>query len=122
MTEDHARLDEIVSISVYPGIGIGRVGNSDEYFIGPEAPGQIPDPGGRGGPGVEGGRYKDVDGALKRQAVRYRVYGHDADGNVVAELTNANACVEWNVHVRNMKAANFAFRGRYLFPYLRKER
>ena len=32
----------IVRYAIYPGIGIARVGNSpDEYFIGPEAPGEF---------------------------------------------------------------------------------
>ena len=35
--------DGIVRYAIYPGIGIARVGNSpDKYFIGPEAPGQVP--------------------------------------------------------------------------------
>lgn len=99
-------LDDVVSIKVFPGIGIARVGNSSEFYIGPEAPGQIPDP---------GGRYKDGDGAMKPQAARYRVFGFDSEGGVVAELNAENAVVDWTVHVRNMKAANYAFRGRYLF-------
>ncbi len=45
-------LDNIVRCSIYPGIGVARLGNStDEYFIGPEMPGQIPaPPGGFRGP------------------------------------------------------------------------
>ncbi|PWB61963.1 MAG: hypothetical protein C3F17_11995, partial [Bradyrhizobiaceae bacterium] len=38
------------------------------------------------------------------------MYGHDADGHVVAELTAANADIAWNVHVANAKAAWFKFR------------
>ena len=57
----------IVRYAIHPGIGIARVGNSpDEYFIGPEAPGEVPDP--------DGG-YKDSAGRIKRQAARFRIYG-----------------------------------------------
>lgn len=108
----------IKSIRIHPGIGIARLGDSDDFYIGPEAPGMIVDPGGSGGPGSEGGSYRDNHAKLKRQAQRYRIYGYDADGKVVAELTSASENVQsvrWRVHVRNMKAANYAFQGAYLF-------
>ena len=70
--------NKIVSAKIYPGIGIARVGNSqDEFFIGPELPHATPAP--------EGG-YKDGSGALKRQAAKFRVYGYNAAGEVVKEL------------------------------------
>ncbi|WP_420963634.1 LodA/GoxA family CTQ-dependent oxidase [Brucella sp. IR073] len=111
----------IKSIRIHPGIGVARLGDSDEFYIGPEAPGIVVDPGGSNGPGPKGGTYRDSNARLKRQAQRFRVYGYDADGNVVAELTSATGLVHhvrslrWRVHVRNMKAANYAFQGAYLF-------
>lgn len=108
----------IKSIRVHPGMGLARLGNSEEFFIGPEAPGMVVDPGGSGGPGPGGGTYRDGKSRLKRQAQRFRVYGYDANGRVVAELTPDSDQVEslrWRVHVRNMKAANYAFQGAYLF-------
>ena len=109
---------EIIYIRIHPGIGIARLGNSDKFFIGPEAPGVVVDPGGTGGPGPGGGSYRDDEMKLKRQAQRYRIYGYDAQGNVVAELNAGSSNVRgitWRVHVRNMKAANYAFQGAYLF-------
>ncbi|NGM87943.1 hypothetical protein G5B35_11565 [Parapusillimonas sp. SGNA-6] len=111
-------IEKIKSIRIHPGIGIARLGDSDEFYIGPEAPGMVVDPGGTGGPGPQGGTYRDSQARLKRQAQRYRVYAYDADGNVVAELTSGSGLVKamrWRVHVRNMKAANYAFQGPYLF-------
>lgn len=110
--------DKIKRIRIHPGIGIARLGNSDEFYIGPEAPGVVVDPGGSGGPGPEGGTYRDGQARLKRQAQRYRVYAYDADDKVIAELTSDSGLVRsmrWRVHVRNMKAANYAFQGPYLF-------
>lgn len=108
--------DQIVSIRVHPGIGMARLGNSPEDFIGPEAPGQIVDPGGSGGPGPMGGTYRDADDNLKRQSQRFRIYGYNQEGQAVAELTADNCdFISWRVHVRNMKAANYAFQGAYLF-------
>ena len=63
----------IVRAAIYPPIGIARVGNSRRrYFIGPEVSEPLPkDP----------GFYRDCDGALKRQAARFRIYGLDANGS-----------------------------------------
>lgn len=113
----------ITKIRIHPGIGIARLGNSDEFYIGPEAPGVVVNPdnvtGGNGdGPGPGGGSYRDSDMGLKRQAQRYRIYGYDDQGQVVAELNSDDisvADISWRVHVRNMKAANYAFQGAYLF-------
>lgn len=93
-------LDAIVSARIHPSIGVARIGNSQEYFIGPEVPHPTAPP---------GGGYRDGDGRLKRQAARFRVYGYDAQGGVVAELTAENADVRWTVHVANKKAAWYDF-------------
>ncbi len=93
--------NEIVSYAIYPGIGIARVGNSpDEYFIGPEAPGEVPQP--------EGG-YKDSAGRIKRQAARFRIYGLDENGEAVREITADDAEITWRVHVANRKAGWYQF-------------
>lgn len=90
----------IVSARIHPAIGIARIGNSPEdYFIGPEIPHPVPPPGG----------YKDGEGRLKRQAAQFRIYGYDAQGNVVAELTADQADICWTVHVANTKAAWYDF-------------
>ena len=94
-------LHTIVRAAIHPGIGVARVGDSpDEFFLGPEVPPPSPPP--------EGG-YRDRSGSLKRQAARFRVFGYDARGHVVAELTAANADVRWTVHLANKKAAWYAF-------------
>lgn len=91
----------IVRAAIHPAIGIARVGDSqDEFYIGPEVVGPQPLP---------GGAYKDATGALKREAARFRIYGYNAAGEVVAELTAANADLTWMVHVANTKAAWYEF-------------
>ena len=42
--------------------------------------------------------------------MEFRIYGYDAGGNVVAELTADNADIVWSVEVANTKAAWFKFR------------
>ncbi|HYP54011.1 MAG TPA: LodA/GoxA family CTQ-dependent oxidase [Pyrinomonadaceae bacterium] len=94
-------MDKIVRYVIYPGVGIARVGNSpDEYFIGPEAPGEVPQP--------EGG-FKDDAGRIKRQAARFRVYGLNKAGEAVREITADEAEITWRVHVANRKAAWYQF-------------
>lgn len=93
--------DEITSCVIHPGIGVARVGNSTtDFFIGPEVPGP---------PTVPAGGYKDASGAIKRQAARFRIYGLNAAGQVVREITAADARIEWRVHVANAKGAWYRY-------------
>ena len=93
-------MDSIVEARIHPAIGIARIGNSDQFFLGPEVPYPTDPP--------EGG-YRDAAGRLKRQAARFRIYGYDTAGNVVAELTASNAEISWTAHVANKKAAWYDF-------------
>jgi len=94
-------LNTIVRAAIHPAIGVARVGNSPHgYFIGPE----VPD-----APTLDAGEYKDEAGRLKRQVARFRVYGFNAAGEVVAELTAQNAEIEWTVHLANKKSAWYQF-------------
>ena len=96
------QVERITHVKIHPGIGISRVGNSaDDYYIGPEVPNPVP---------TGFGQTRDAGGAIKRQAARFRVYGYDKHGNVVAEVQQAgSASVEWTVHVANKKAAWYEF-------------
>lgn len=94
-------LGQIVRAAIHPAIGIARVGNSPaEFYVGPEV--TFPTP-------KSPGFYKDGAGALKREAALFRVYGYDAAGQVVAELTSANADLAWTAHLANEKAAWYQF-------------
>jgi hypothetical protein len=95
-TTSEGKDEHIVRAAIYPAVGVSRLGNSDEYFIGPEVYPIPPKP---------EGFYRDAAGALKRQAARFRVYGYNERGEVVRELTAGDADVRWTVHVANRKAA-----------------
>lgn len=91
----------IVRAAIHPGIGICRVGDSlTEYYIGPEVTEPTPLP---------TGSYRDASGALKREAARFRIYGYNAAGEVVRELTADNADIKWTVHLANRKAQWYQF-------------
>ncbi|MGH2943639.1 MAG: LodA/GoxA family CTQ-dependent oxidase, partial [Solirubrobacteraceae bacterium] len=91
----------VVRAAIHPSIGVARVGNSEEqFYIGPETDRPLPLP---------PGEMKDATGALKRQAARFRIYGYNAAGEAVAELTAQTADIDWTVHVANRKAAWYEF-------------
>ena len=79
----------VVRAAIHPAIGIARIGDSEkEFFVGPEVLEPLPEP-----PNF----YRDPTGALKRQAARFAIYGYNAAGQVVGELTANNANVKWTV-------------------------
>ena len=87
----------IARVAIHPAVGIARVGNSRaSFFFGPEVPGMLPHA--RGG-------FKDRNGAVARQAARFRVFGFDRHGRVVRELTARDGTITWRVEVANSKAA-----------------
>lgn len=94
--------DCIVKAAIYPPIGVMRVGNSeDEYFIGPlvDEPEENEDI----------YAYRDKIGAIKRQAAQFRIYGLNAAGKAVKELTMDNAKITWHSHLANQKSSWYQF-------------
>lgn len=91
---------DIASVAIYPPIGIARIGNSDSYFLASDVPGVAPNP--KGG-------FKDSEGRVKKQVVRFRVYAFDKAGKPMGELTAKEAKINWHVHVANIKAAWYQF-------------
>ncbi len=117
------------TLRIHPAIGIARVGNSDDYVIGPETMAGFPDPQGgntTGGlpivPGSESktvtsSQLRDNSGALKRQAARFRIFVYPntesesyprSDGTEVQVGSTIDGKVVkdivWFVHVANKKA------------------
>jgi len=92
----------ITQVRIYPSIGIARLGNSPEFFIGPEIPGDRTPP---------VGGYKDAHCRVKRQAARFRLFGFDAAGILVQEITSSDATIDWTVHLANRKASWREFAG-----------
>jgi hypothetical protein len=100
--------DRIVRVAIHPALGVGRVGNSpDAMYFGPEVPGALP----RAPQG-----FKDADGAVARQAARFRIYGLDASGSPVRELTAHDADITWRLTVANAKPAWYAFNTAFDIP------
>src|SRR6185312_8143690 len=92
-----------IRFEVHPSIGIARVGTSVAWFVGPE-PGQ-PAP----------LTYRDDEGALLRQAARFRVFACERDDRnaliSAREVTLDDGMIAWTVHLVNRKAASGKFNG-----------
>ena len=94
---------KVSSVAIYPPIGIARVGNSPhEYFIGPIIPGQ---------PATDPDDFRDKQGRIKRQAVRFYLFGLDEQGNVLGEIkaSHGGVRIDWKVDIANKKAAWYDF-------------
>jgi hypothetical protein len=99
--EQPPRDTRVVRAAIHPAIGVARVGDSKTgFYVGPET--DRP-------PAMKAGDMKDPTGALKREAARFRVYGYNAAGEAVCELTDDNADIAWTVQVANLKAAWYQF-------------
>jgi hypothetical protein len=103
------RDDCIVKAVIYPSIGVARVGNApDGYVVGPEVTHPLPRMA-----NTEPGQnpYRNAAGQLYPQAARFRIYGCNAKGDVIKELTapGAGADIKWTVHLANKKAAWYSF-------------
>lgn len=97
-------LEQVMYAKIHPSIGIARVGNSiqeDGFYIGPQVVEPRPQP---------ADFYRDDQGALKREVAEFRVYGYDAQGQVVCELDMEEGVdIEWQVELANHKAAWYNF-------------
>jgi FtsP/CotA-like multicopper oxidase with cupredoxin domain len=103
-TAENVDTAKITNIKIHPAMGIARVGNSPtDYFVGPEKPGVHT---------VPAGGYRDAQGRIKRQAARFRLFGYDAKGELVGEVTGKDAEITWTVSLANKKAEWIKFQGR----------
>jgi L-Lysine epsilon oxidase N-terminal/L-lysine epsilon oxidase C-terminal domain len=118
---------------VHPAIGIARVGNSEEYYIGPETAAGLPLPGqpdnpARGGlpihpdtdAPITSKDLRDAQGGFKRQAARFRIFQYPADqlgsyptglGTEIQIGSKVNGKtvkdIVWTVHLANKKANTY---------------
>ncbi len=99
---------------VCPAIGIARVGDSDDYFIGPETLADLHEnPKEYAKPPLAGRVYRDnsaAPGKILRQAVRFRVYEFEYPSaaatrpTAVREATADKFDIRWELAVANKKS------------------
>jgi hypothetical protein len=93
---------------IHPAIGVARVGNSEDYYIGPETAGGLPFEM-TGGPVSQ---FRDSSGGVKRQAARFRIHAYDtptSPGRLVQPGVGGVKDIQWTVHLANKKAAWYEF-------------
>ncbi|KAG8741248.1 hypothetical protein FRC10_003128 [Ceratobasidium sp. 414] len=97
---------DIGFVEIFPPINVARVGDSNEYFLGPEIPGVEPTP---------TGGFKDSEHKIKKQVARFRVYAYDKSSKpkLLGEINDKDYTLTWTVHVANKKASWVIFRGKF---------
>src|SRR5580765_3021534 len=118
-------------LRVHPAIGIGRVGDSQEFYIAPVTQAGTLGPNGLMGglpikPGTEdtpitADDFRDKSGNVKRQAARFRIYAYPAGSSgkyptgggtlvTLGSMLGAKKVVDivWTVHLANKKLNNFS--------------
>lgn len=97
----------IKRVSIYPPLGLARLGNSeapDGWFLATQVRGRPPQlPTSLGGPG------RDDDGRILRQAVLFHVYAELDDGRIVEVTAGDQVSITWEVTVANLKAGWYQF-------------
>ena len=98
--------------SIYPAIGVARVGNAPtEFYIGPETYRGLPILPDRSEAGFQPSDFRDADGLLRRQAARFRIF-RSRPGEPPEEVTLDTpgvAEIRWSVHLANKKASWYTF-------------
>src|SRR5437763_16834481 len=81
------RVAGTTTFEIHPAIGIARVGNSPQFFVGPEPGGAPP------------ASYRDAAGGLLRQAARFRIFrcSRAEDGSLLSakEVNEPDVHIEW---------------------------
>lgn len=98
----------MTSFKIHPSIGVARVGNSEEYYLGPETAGGVPM--NLDGTPVTSSQLRDAQGKVKRQAARFEVYRYEGPDPTPVSATHGDIeAIEWTVHLANKKAVWYEF-------------
>lgn len=119
-------------LRVHPAIAIARVGNSEEYYIGPETLAGLPVEGaletlgglpirpGTGSEMITSRELRDREGAMKRQAARFKIFQYPKEAAkhyrsgagtevVIGSVVDGKTVTDiiWTVHLANKKASAY---------------
>lgn len=90
---------------IHPAIGVARVGDSQDYYLGPVEVGGLPLEKDGTTPVTS---FRDGSHAMRRQAAHFAVYVYDdttPNGRLVEIGKDGISDIEWTVHVANKKSA-----------------
>ena len=97
---------------VFPPIGIGRVGGSDSFFLGPETETSMGIEIDDNGHENEIVNFKDSNGLIKRQAARFQIFELDDTTGTYKPIVGNKPSVQWRVQLANKKASVLRPNGR----------
>ena len=95
---------------IHPAIGIARVGDSNDYYIAPDAAGTIPTE--YSTPPPAGSYFRDANEKLLRQAAKFKIYQYSTenpDGILVTPGQNGVKSIKWTTWIASKKASWFQF-------------
>lgn len=103
------------AFAIHPGVGVARLGNSPDSFIGPETPGVDAN---WDDATAQFKSFRDAQGRILRQGARFRVFeyfwneatrswGNPKEVSLGADVVD----IEWRVHLANRKASFYVFDG-----------
>lgn len=110
----------MTTYKIHPAIGIARVGDSNDYYVAPQAAGTLPC---EYSFEAKPGTFRDPQGRLLKQAARFKVYRYDDQNPLGVEVQPGDGgveSIEWTTWVCNKKASWFEFRqqtGSGMGPY-----
>ncbi|MER0170155.1 MAG: hypothetical protein DU489_06010 [Nitrosomonas sp.] len=92
---------------IFPPIGIARLGNSDDFFVGPEWPGGLGVEIAADGTETDVTSLKDQQFRVKRQAARFRIFEFEDETVLNGQPIQLppGALIKWSVHLANKKTA-----------------
>ncbi len=95
--------------AIHPAIGIARVGDSEEFYIGPERYASLPI--NLDGRPFTARDFRDQERRMKRQAARFTVYRIEEDGrSTPVQLGDGQVReIRWCAHLANKKAIWYEF-------------
>ncbi|MER9349976.1 LodA/GoxA family CTQ-dependent oxidase [Mesorhizobium sp. M0227] len=88
---------------IFPAIGIARLGEDQDFFLGPEIPGGGPTEAATGAPVT---RFKNADKTrLRKQGARFHLFESEDGVTWTPANLPPSATVEWSVTLENKKSA-----------------
>jgi hypothetical protein len=88
---------------IFPSIGIARLGEDSDFFVGPEIPGRGPV---EVASGTAVTRFKSADKKkIRKQGARFHLFESEDGINWVAANLPSTAAIEWSVTLENTKSA-----------------
>ena len=97
-----------MKLRLHPSVGVGRLGNSQEFYLSPKSIGGLPfeadDNGNQIGPIIS---FKDNASQVKRQGQPFQIF--DEKGHELTLDSPNVVSIKWTVHLANKKAAWYQY-------------